>query len=62
MKLEAKITFITQYDVDLQWYNGATTTEEIIAIDLEGAKNDPLEFLNLGINNIQPIIKIKEIL
>ena len=58
MKLEAKITFTMKYDVDLQYYGGVTTVEDVIAVDIKGAMDDPLEFLNVIGNSIDDNIKV----
>jgi len=40
------VTAVVEYEADPQHYPGATTPQEMLAIDMEGADNDPYSFIS----------------
>lgn len=45
MKARLKFVVEVEYEIKPEYYDGCTTPEEMLAVDIEGAKGDP--FLTL---------------
>jgi hypothetical protein len=46
IKLRVTVTAVVEYEANPEHYPGATTPQEMLAIDMEGADNDPYSFIS----------------
>lgn len=57
-KLRVTITFVREYEPDMRDYPGCDTLKEALALDIEGAKEEPYVFID---NNLTKMTVTGEI-